>query len=423
MKKLLYYSLFLLSFNISAQVGIGVDNPHASAALEVAATNNNKGILIPRLSQTHRDAIGSPATGLLIYQTDNNPGFYFYSGAAWTQVGLDGLGNHKATQFIDLDGNFITDTDASAELTIQALRNDQDVQIKSYDEIYLTTVEGSGNDPDGNAYTTFGDIELTSAGGIELEANEEVLIESGSGDDIDIVSGDDLILKANGDDVTIEAIDDIKLNAGSDIVVYDPIVSEDGDNITLDSDNDIELKVTSGDFVEIWEDGDFLYTLPGSRGSLGQFLQRSSNGSSEFYSDWSAYSLPLSDGANGQILTTDGSGSVSWVDPSSITSDRRLKTNIIGLSKGVNTVMLLNPVAYQKRFNFNTEDYSKSEFGFIAQEIREILPELVKEGPDENKTLSLDYNSLIPLLTKAIQEQQALIEALQVRLETLEAQQ
>ena len=39
----------------------------------------------PRMTQTQRDAIASPATGLLIYQTDNTPGFY-YDGAAWTAI-------------------------------------------------------------------------------------------------------------------------------------------------------------------------------------------------------------------------------------------------------------------------------------------------------------------------------------------------
>ena len=147
------------------------------------------------------------------------------------------------------------------------------------------------------------------------------MIESGSGDDIDIIADDDLVLEALGDDVLIDADDDIKLNAGNDgsgkIVVYDPIESPSGDNVILDSGNDIELITTDGDYVEIWKkDGtntpQFMYTLPNTKGTVGQFLQRSADGSSEFYSDWSAYALPTLDGTAGQILTTDGSGTVSW---------------------------------------------------------------------------------------------------------------
>jgi BclB C-terminal domain-containing protein len=62
-------------------VGIG-GTPGASAKLDISATN--KGILIPRITFANRPA--SPATGLLIFQTDNTPGFYYYNGAAWVRV-------------------------------------------------------------------------------------------------------------------------------------------------------------------------------------------------------------------------------------------------------------------------------------------------------------------------------------------------
>ena len=54
--------------------------------------------------------------------------------------------------------------------------------------------------------------------------------------------------------------------------------------------------------------------------------------------------------------------------------------------------------------------YTREENGFNAQEIQKILPFVVTEGKDENKLLSVDYNSFIPVLTKAIQEQQKQIE-------------
>ncbi len=62
-------------------VGIGTNSPHPTALLELYSTS--KGLLIPRMTQAERDAISSPATGLLIYQTDNNPGFYYWNGTAW----------------------------------------------------------------------------------------------------------------------------------------------------------------------------------------------------------------------------------------------------------------------------------------------------------------------------------------------------
>src|SRR6476659_708106 len=65
-------------FPSTGAAGIGTTSPNASSLLEVKSTT--KGILIPRMTQTQRNAIATPATGLLIYQTDKTPGFYYYSG-------------------------------------------------------------------------------------------------------------------------------------------------------------------------------------------------------------------------------------------------------------------------------------------------------------------------------------------------------
>ncbi|MEI6169155.1 MAG: hypothetical protein WCS52_18390 [bacterium] len=65
-------------------VGVGTTTPAPSAVLEVTATD--RGMLIPRMTKGQRDAISSPATGLLVYQTDNTPGFYFHDGAQWSSI-------------------------------------------------------------------------------------------------------------------------------------------------------------------------------------------------------------------------------------------------------------------------------------------------------------------------------------------------
>ena len=93
-----------------------------------------------------------------------------------------------------------------------------------------------------------------------------------------------------------------------------------------------------------------------------------------------------------------------------LTSDLRLKSNISPLANSLATVMQLNPVHYLKKGTLASTGYTREENGFIAQEIQKILPFIVTEGTDENKLLSVDYTSLIPMLTKAIQEQQKQIE-------------
>ncbi|TAE68985.1 MAG: hypothetical protein EAZ85_13580, partial [Bacteroidetes bacterium] len=73
MKKLLFFLLLTCCVTkLEAQVKIG-DNPtiiNGSAILELESTN--KGFLLPRLSSTQRDAIASPAKGLIIFNTTTN---------------------------------------------------------------------------------------------------------------------------------------------------------------------------------------------------------------------------------------------------------------------------------------------------------------------------------------------------------------
>ena len=108
-------------------------------------------------------------------------------------------------------------------------------------------------------------------------------------------------------------------------------------------------------------------------------------------------------------------GSGAWNQ----SSDRRLKSNITGLNYGLQQVMQLQPV----RYNF-TATPGKQEVGFIAQDVKKVIPEVVSgiEGDiSKNETLGIAYSDLIPVLTKAIQEQQAQIEALNARIAALEA--
>ena len=75
----------LLTATTYAQIGINNENPDASAALDITSTTG--GLLVPRMTTTQRDAISSPAIGLMIYQTDGTVGFYYYNGSSWTTLG------------------------------------------------------------------------------------------------------------------------------------------------------------------------------------------------------------------------------------------------------------------------------------------------------------------------------------------------
>lgn len=107
----------------------------------------------------------------------------------------------------------------------------------------------------------------------------------------------------------------------------------------------------------------------------------------------------------------------TWVNA----SDARLKRDIQPMSKyGLSTVMQLKPVSYF----YKADKTNHPEVGFIAQEVQKIVPEVVSgtEGDiTKGETLGLSYGNLVPVLTKAIQEQQATIEAQQKQIDELKS--
>ena len=105
-------------------------------------------------------------------------------------------------------------------------------------------------------------------------------------------------------------------------------------------------------------------------------------------------------------------------------SDARLKKNVTAVEDGLNKVMALNPVGYDKKMTIDGDfdEQAVYEYGFLEQEVQKIMPKIVSTASDEHGTLSLNYNAIVPVLTKAMQEQQAEIEALKVQNEALSAQ-
>ncbi len=86
-------------------------------------------------------------------------------------------------------------------------------------------------------------------------------------------------------------------------------------------------------------------------------------------------------------------------------SDRRLKENIQGLAKSLEKVMGLKPVT------FSWKENDCQGMGFIAQEVEEVIPELVATNEEGNK--GIYTTEMIPYMVKAMQEQQEMIEELQ----------
>ena len=113
-----------------------------------------------------------------------------------------------------------------------------------------------------------------------------------------------------------------------------------------------------------------------------------------------------------------GSGQINATSTSiSGISDISLKENIKPLETGLDEVIKLQP----KRFDWKNGD-GKNIAGFVAQEVEEILPDLVSKinynATEKKKAIKM--GDMIPTLVNAIQEQQTIIEDLKARIETLE---
>ncbi|MCP3907475.1 MAG: hypothetical protein GY712_05595, partial [Oceanicoccus sp.] len=98
-------ALVILSLGLFAQVSINSDSadPDGSVILDVKSTD--KGLLPPRMTKAQRDGILYPAVGLLVFQTDETPGYYYYAGPHWIGITGSGTGAISASALIDCDGN------------------------------------------------------------------------------------------------------------------------------------------------------------------------------------------------------------------------------------------------------------------------------------------------------------------------------
>jgi len=124
--------------------------------------------------------------------------------------------------------------------------------------------------------------------------------------------------------------------------------------------------------------------------------------------------------ANGVVGGIRVNGSSTAYDTS---SDYRLKENVVTEWDAITRLKQLKP----SRFNF-IADADTTVDGFLAHEVQDIVPEAisgVKDAVDADgnpEYQSIDHSKLVPLLTKAIQEQQVLIEQLQAEVALLKGE-
>ena len=93
-----------------------------------------------------------------------------------------------------------------------------------------------------------------------------------------------------------------------------------------------------------------------------------------------------------------------------ISSDARLKSNIVSLGSTLSKLLQIDGKSYEMK--------GKQKIGVLAQEIQEVFPELVSE--DDNEMLAVNYQGLVPVLINALKEQDKIIKSQEERLTNIE---
>ena len=148
----------------------------------------------------------------------------------------------------------------------------------------------------------------------------------------------------------------------------------------------------------------------------------------------SQYFIGCGDGTQGRFYVWSNGNVQNTNNSYGAISDIKLKENISDATPKLNDLLTV------KIRNYNLIGDNKKQIGVIAQELEEIFPSMVEESPDTEDrevtdeegnvtnekvdlgttTKSVKYSVFTPMLIKAIQEQQTIIEDLKSRIETLE---
>jgi len=138
----------LLTATTYAQIGINNENPDASAALDITSTTG--GLLVPRMTETQRDAISPAATGLMIYQTNGTVGFYYYNGSSWAEVAATSKTYSVNTFYAELGGYVIQISPNGKHGLVVAM---QDQGISNWYEANDLLSNPSNHDADGKEFS------------------------------------------------------------------------------------------------------------------------------------------------------------------------------------------------------------------------------------------------------------------------------
>ncbi len=442
-------------------VGIGTNAPDASARLDI--TDNARGLLIPRMTAAERNAIASPANGLLLFVTSDSSFFYYYNG--WKKISIaNEVWNLKGNSGTSDGNNFIGTTDNTA-LTLR-MNNQPSGRIDSSNsntfwgyqsgissagkfntasgfQSFYSNTTGHHNTAAGNQalYNNVSGYDNSAFGNRSLFANVDGFANTAAGDwsMLDNVSG--YHNAAFGINALIRNISGYQ-NAGFGVAAL--AANKTGfDNtaagfLSLYSDTTGNSNTASGK-QSLYNNGSGNFNT--ALGIAAGFTNTTGNNNTLIGSNADVTATGLTTagaiGYNAKVAASNcfvigGTGAdavnvgIGTTTPTerldvignikatgTITpSDWRFKTNINPLENSLQKIISLNGVSYNwKVVSFPNRGFDNElQIGFIAQEVEKIFPQIVHTGTDGYK--GIDYAKLVPALAEAIKEQQKQIDEL-----------
>lgn len=369
-------------------------NTSPSAILEISSDFANpldKGLLPPRLSSNTRLGMDNPSAGLLLYDRNINK-LFIRTNRSWDSL------NIHADNFIFKHNGLVSNMSITDSIKINGIKIMQGKgnviigrQAMERYNLFPSSDKASNRNVaigDSSMYQASTAYQNTAVGFAALNANT-----IGANN---VAIGMHALRNLNG--TTPSPSDNFSTNASNRNVGIGYLA---GHNLTSGN-NNIAIGFNA-QFLNATDDQQF--TIASSIKARSMYISGS---------------LRIS---FGDVIPDDNSmlyvGGIVSSSSRNTSSDERLKTKIQGLSQGLNQILALRPRSYYLDPKFNPSAPQRLHFGFIAQELEQIMPQLVETGSDAAQYKSVNYLGLIPVLTKALQEQQMELEDLDKRVDKL----
>ena len=261
-----------------------------------------------------------------------------------------------------------------------------------------------------------------------------------SGDGLQVYSASNPRIKLANSTTGVASGDGTQFYLDGADVIYD---NKDAGNQRWYTGGAERMRVTSGGNVGIGTSspGNSILYVAGDAASGWTYHLKNTQTSGSTWGQYIQYAGTAPDDNNSQFFHCGDTGSARFIvygdgdawtaDAGTLSSDRTLKTNIQDATPKLADVMKLKVRNFEWDETFRPAKKGKKHIGFIAQEFEEVFPALVSEhdiaggNPTEEDHTpiikkALKEAKLIPILVKAMQEQQALIETLQTKVKALE---